>query len=705
MQIGTNRNTDELVELPESILNKHVAMLGSTGSGKTVAAKILIEEATLNGIPSVIVDPQGDLARLAIIGDRATVTEKGGDADRSRAWEEKAEVRIWTPTKESGLPICLDPFQPPLGELKRADLQAAWDMMASGFTILARHDIEKSNGAQVKAFLNELLMESARLGQLPGNFVELSKLVANPSSLIEHGGEEDWISEIENGFVKALVREELSRRFNALDSGVSQLMFSLGVPMDIETLIQPSTSGKIPVNILYLNSLGTDNLRHSFLQEFGRRMYDWMLNQKADNDETNLLFFIDEVAPFLPSDPRRPPAKEIIKLLFKQGRKYGLSCVLATQNVADVDYKILGQANSIFIGRFQTKQDRNKIGDLLKVGGGDQSLVDELPNLKPGEFQLVCPDFSKTATPLNLRWLYTEHGSALSEDEVEELTPKSLRDWANDRSIKRSRPAIPPAIPLSREQMSRGLDGSEQPFESHLMGGLMLLRDPKDPLSVMLGATNIFTAATLLLTTYILGQSWIDGDSSGYLPLFGSLISLIACIALGIETLLGDEGALVQRVRQRARPIQYLILIWVWVLWFGNRADWYDLGWASTLVDVAQTITTLFVVLEMAHRLRLGRLNIQFDRDPLNMMKEAIHSLRLFLSESEIAVMRATSNEVMQAFRGLTDLVTVCLLGLLLFEVGEFDIESTFTSEIVLRLFSIYALQLVSRVYVSMQKD
>ena len=705
MQIGTVRNSEETIELPASILNKHVAMLGSTGSGKTVAAKILIEEATLNGIPSVIVDPQGDLARLAIIGDRATVTEKGGDADRSRAWEEKAEVRIWTPTKESGLPICLDPFQPPLGELKRADLQAAWDMMASGFTILARHDIEKSNGAQVKAFLNELLMESARLGQLPGNFVELSKLVATPSSLIEHGGEEDWISEIENGFVKAPVREELSRRFNALDSGVSQLMFSLGVPMDIETLIQPSTSGKVPVNILYLNSLGTDNLRHSFLQEFGRRLYDWMLNQKADNDETNLLFFIDEVAPFLPSDPRRPPAKEIIKLLFKQGRKYGLSCVLATQNVADVDYKILGQANSIFIGRFQTKQDRNKIGDLLKVGGGDQSLVDELPNLKPGEFQLVCPDFSETATPLNLRWLYTEHGSALSEDEVEELTPKSLRDWANDRSIKRSRPAIPPAIPLSREQMSRGLDGSEQPFESHLMGGLMLLRDPKDPLSVMLGATNIFTAATLLLTTYILGQSWIDGDSSGYLPLFGSLISLIACIALGIETLLGDEGALVQRVRQRARPIQYLILVWVWVLWFGNRADWFDLGWASTLVDVAQTITTLFVVLEMAHRLRLGRLNIQFDRHPLNMMKEAIHSLRVFLSESEIAVMRATSNEVMQAFRGLTDLVTVCLLGLLLFEVGEFDLESTFTSEIILRLFSIYALQLVSRAYVGMQSD
>jgi len=476
--------------------------------------------------------------------------------------------------------------------------------------------------------------------------------------------------------------------------------------MDIETLVEPTVEGKTPVNILYLNSLGTDDLRHSFLQEFGRRLYDWMLHQNSDDNETNLLFFIDEVAPFLPSDPRRPPAKEIIKLLFKQGRKYGLSCVLATQNVSDVDYKILGQANTIFIGRFQTKQDRTKIGDLLKVGGGDQSLIEELPNLQPLEFQLVCPDFSKNPTPLNLRWLYTDHGSALGEDEVENLTPQSLRDWAKERSVKRSRPSIPPAIPLSREQISRGFDGEdEQPFEAHLMGGLMLLKDPKDPLSVMLGATNIFTAVTLLLTTYILGQSWIDGHSSGYLLMFGSLISLVAFVALAIETLLGDDKALVQTVRQRARPIQYLILIWIWILWFGNRAEWYDLGWSTTMVDVAQTVTTLFVVLEMAHRIRLGRLEMQLDWHPLSMMKEAMHSLKIFLSESEIAVMRSTSNEVMQALRGLTDIVTMTLLGMIFFNWGGFSLDSTLTEEIVLRLFSIYVLQVMARIYVDMQTE
>ena len=83
MLIGNNRKTGEEIDLQSSILRKHVALLGSTGSGKTVAAKVLIEEATLEGIPSIIIDPQGDLARLAITANRSEVTENGGDAERS----------------------------------------------------------------------------------------------------------------------------------------------------------------------------------------------------------------------------------------------------------------------------------------------------------------------------------------------------------------------------------------------------------------------------------------------------------------------------------------------------------------------------------------------------------------------------------------------------------------------------------------------
>ena len=123
------------------------------------------------------------------------------------------------------------------------------------------------------------------------------------------------------------------------------------------------------------------------------------------------------------------------------------------------------------------------------------------------------------------------------------------------------------------------------------------------------------------------------------------------------------------------------------------------------LVDIAQTVTTLFVVLDMSHRIRLGRVQMQLDWNPLGMMKEAIHSMKLMLSESEIAVMRATSSQVMRSLQSLTEVLTVCLLGLLIFDIGSISMDSTLFSEIVLRLFSIYALQLVARSYVFSQKN
>ena len=81
MEIGTNRVTGKSVDLPASILRRHVAMLGASGSGKTVAAKVLIEEATLEGIPSIIVDPQGDLARFAQPSNSDKISEMGGSIE------------------------------------------------------------------------------------------------------------------------------------------------------------------------------------------------------------------------------------------------------------------------------------------------------------------------------------------------------------------------------------------------------------------------------------------------------------------------------------------------------------------------------------------------------------------------------------------------------------------------------------------------
>ena len=88
----------------------------------------------------------------------------------------------------------------------------------------------------------------------------------------------------------------------------------------------------------------------------------------------------------------------------------------------------------------------------------------------------------------------------------------------------------------------------------------------------------------------------------------------------------------------------------------------------------------------------------------MNMMKEAYHSLKLMLSESELAVMRATSRQVMQSLQSLTEIVTVLVLGLLIFDIGP-SADSLWFDEITLRLFSIYALQIAARGYVFSQRN
>jgi type IV secretory pathway VirB4 component len=59
MDLGVRRDNGKKLDVDSQILARHAAMLGSTGSGKTVMAKALIEECTIDDIPSLIIDPQG----------------------------------------------------------------------------------------------------------------------------------------------------------------------------------------------------------------------------------------------------------------------------------------------------------------------------------------------------------------------------------------------------------------------------------------------------------------------------------------------------------------------------------------------------------------------------------------------------------------------------------------------------------------------
>ena len=184
MQLGTNRINGEKIEIHSEVLARHAAMLGSTGSGKTVMAKALIEECTIDEIPSLIIDPQGDLARLCLNTSDKDVEKHGGDVARAKSFRSKAEVRIWTPLRKKGLPICIDPYQTPSANLDQEESITAWDMVAAGFTALADYDMEKPAGKQVRTYLYEILIHMTRLGVGVNDFLALSRATKSPDKIL-----------------------------------------------------------------------------------------------------------------------------------------------------------------------------------------------------------------------------------------------------------------------------------------------------------------------------------------------------------------------------------------------------------------------------------------------------------------------------------------------------------------------------------------
>ena len=750
--LGTRRDTGDVIDIAPQVLARHGAMLGSTGSGKTVMAKALIEEAALAGIPSLIIDPQGDLARLALGIDLDELEEKDGIVTRAKQLLDRCEVRIWTPLRSKGLPLCIDPFRAPPADLDPEEAITAWDMVAAGFANLAGFDVEKTQGKTVKPFLYEILVEGTRCGLNVGDFQALARVVREPhQEFIRHLYPESFTEDeeervdpptwnevmMEHGLtdfeerLPKTTRNDLARRLAAFSSGVNQLLFSNGVPIDIDAFVEPAVPGKIPLNIVYLNTIQDENQKQYFVQELSRELYDWMLTQQPADGELKLLFFMDEVAPYLPPHPRNPPAKDLIKLIFKQARKYGVACVLATQNVSDVDYKILAQANTTFIGRFTQPQDVEKVRHLLKESGGDQDLVAQLPTLGPGQFQMVAPDVDANPVPIQCRWLYTDHGAPLNEDQVEEIITPEIRAWAKTRSAGGGRSrgtgaahaasrgsswggsdswehgAAQSIVEAARIKSAGGMAAAghgivdDSAFEVKLMGGLAVLRDGRDPLYTMQAATNVATVLVLGWVMAALMLAWRDADLSGWWLLVSATTCLAAVGVLVLEWVLGHDTELLQKLSRFAHTFQMLQVIWLWVLLGWTVWGSLDLRGAEPFLEVVVVWVTLFSGIEYLTRFQLGRI-----RWNGGTALDKIVGVSALLTKAELTEMKATSRELLSAVRWMVHGATlVWLCCLLAFQSGVLPDDSALSTwgRPTLWLASVYGLMFCSEAWLRLR--
>ncbi len=387
---ATNALKDDLVLYDSKDLTTHAVCVGMTGSGKTGLCISLLEEAAIDGVPAICIDPKGDLANLLLTfpdlapkdfepwvdaGDAArkglstadfaaktAETWKNGLAEWNQAPERiaklkaAADVAIYTPGAETGIPLSvLRSFNAPSPELL-ADAGALRDRVGSvvsGLLSLLGIDADPI-GSREHILLANILEGAWRQG-LSLDMMGLIQAVQKP------GFDKLGAFDLET-FFPAKDRLKLAMQLNNLVASPGFATWMAGEPLDAQRLLF-TPEGKPRISIISIAHLN-DAERMFIVTLVLNEMIAWMRNQSGTGSLRAILY-MDEIFGFFPPTAN-PPSKQPMLTLLKQARAFGLGCMLATQNPVDLDYKGLSNCGTWFIGRLQTERDKLRVIEGLK---------------------------------------------------------------------------------------------------------------------------------------------------------------------------------------------------------------------------------------------------------------------------------------------------------------------------------------------------
>ena len=430
----------------------HAVCVGMTGSGKTGLLIDLIEEAAIDGIPTLVIDPKGDLANVLLsfpslapadflpwveadaakrdgitleaLAERTAkkwsdgLAASGQSGDRIRRLHEAVEMAVYTPGSRTGRPLAmLESLDPPAehllddAEARRERIES----LVSGILALVGIDAEPGKNRE-HVLLSTIIDSMWRSGQK----LDFGALVrAIPAPPIERVG----FLDLEN-FYPAGDRFQLASRLNTVAAAPGFEAWLEGEPLDVGRLLW-TPAGKPRVAVVSIAHL-SDSQRMAFVTLLAGQTVAWMRGQ-GGTSSLKALFLMDEVFGYVPPTAN-PPSKTPILTLMKQARAYGLGVVLATQNPVDLDYKGLSNAGIWFLGRLQTARDKARVLDGLEGAAStagrsfDRNRVDRLLSGLEQRMFLLHSVHDDEETVFQSRWTMAYLRGPLLREEIRRLT-------------------------------------------------------------------------------------------------------------------------------------------------------------------------------------------------------------------------------------------------------------------------------------------
>ncbi len=446
-------------------LTTHAVCVGMTGSGKTGLCLSLLEEAGIDSIPAIAIDPKGDIGNLLLtfpqlraedfapwidpaeadrlgmpveqLAQQTADRWRGGlsewdqDGARIERFRSAVDLTIYTPGSSAGVPLTvLKSFSAPAREMID-DVDAFRDRVASataGLLALLGLDIDPVRSREF-ILVSNLLDRAWRDGRSMDIGTLIREIQTPPFERI-------GVMDVDTFYPKK-DRVTLSMSLNSLLASPSFAGWLEGEPLDIQRLLY-TQSGKPRISILSIAHL-SDAERMFFVTILLNELLAWVRSQPG-TPSLRALFYMDEVFGFFPP-VANPPSKTPMLTLLKQARAYGLGLVLATQNPVDLDYKGLSNCGTWWLGRLQTERDKARLLDGLEGASSqagarfDRQKMDVMLSGLGGRVFLMNNVHEDEPVVFQTRWALSYLRGPLTRDQIRSLTVPRAPDQSDETEV------------------------------------------------------------------------------------------------------------------------------------------------------------------------------------------------------------------------------------------------------------------------------
>ena len=455
-------------------LTTHAICIGMTGSGKTGLCLGLLEEAALDRVPCILIDPKGDLANLLLqfpdfrpedfqpwVNDddarrkgktveefaqdtagqwQAGLADWGITGDRIRTLLDTVQYTVFTPGSDAGIPVnVLGSFAAPKVDWE-TEAEAVRERI--GGTVAALLGLGSINADPVRSREAVLLANIFEHSWREGKDLDLGKLImAIQNPPVRQIGAFDV-----DTFYPQKDRFALAMAFNNIMASPTFQAWLTGEPLDVNSLYY-TADGKPRHSIFYIAHL-SDSERMFFVTLLLESIVTWMRSQSGTTSLRALLYF-DEIFGYFPPTAE-PPSKRPLLTLMKQARAFGLGVVLVTQNPVDIDYKGLTNAGTWLIGKLQAERDKARVLDGLKGAiseSGGESDVDYDATISKLSSRIFLMHNVHQGKPVvfTTRWAQSYLRGPLTRPQVRDLMADQKTQLAPAAAAAPAAPAAPPA--------------------------------------------------------------------------------------------------------------------------------------------------------------------------------------------------------------------------------------------------------------------